>query len=178
MKHLKPVFLVCRAVAASAARAQDRPAMGAHRLDEDWRPWCAANAQAEGLERLKCVRLADDALLAFGGELRERVEVLENPGFGLKQNEDHVFLHRAMLHADLRMNDNLRAFAQVGALGYRGRQGERGPFDLDHRTSDATYAPPLRPIAGTAGAPGRFIGHQAIAGLEWRPRRGVALVTQ
>lgn len=117
------------AFAAGAAAAEGRPGFKSHRFDEDWRPYCAdAGAPPEPL---KCVRLAGSALLSLGGELRERVEAASRPGFGLEQDSDHVFLHRAKAHADLRLGDGTRAFAQVGAFGYTGREGERGAFDLD-----------------------------------------------
>lgn len=45
-------------------------------------------------------------------------------------------------------------------------------------TSDAVYAAPLRPIAGTANVPGRFTAHQTIVGFVWSPVRSLELAGQ
>jgi hypothetical protein len=109
----------------------ERPEFEGHRFDEDWRALCQPSRLAEPLDRLKCIDLAPTATLTLGGELRERAELVRNPDFGLEKRQDHVFLHRAMLHADLRLRETARAFVQLGAFGYSGREGEREPFDLD-----------------------------------------------
>jgi hypothetical protein len=59
------------------------------------------------------------------------------------------------------------SFGQPGALTL-----ELG-WNLLWRESvrDAVYRTPLVPIEGTAGASGRFIGHQAIVGIEWQLSR-------
>lgn len=61
--------------------------------------------------------------------MRERVEVVRNPGFGLEQDSDYVFLHRAMIHADLRVGDEVRAFVQLGAFRASGREAPGPPTD-------------------------------------------------
>lgn len=45
-------------------------------------------------------------------------------------------------------------------------------------TSDAVYAAPLDPIAGTAGEPGRFTAHQTIVGFTWVLNRSFNLTGQ
>jgi hypothetical protein len=75
------------------------------------------SSRTEPLDQLKCINLAPAATLTLGGELRERVEVVRNPDVGLEKRENHVFLQRAMLHADLRVGENARAFLQLGAFG-------------------------------------------------------------
>ncbi len=44
-----------------------------------------------------------------------------------------------------------------------------------HRTRDAVLGPPLIPIRGLAGRPGRLTGHRAIIGLAWHVTRSLAL---
>jgi len=109
------------------AQAPPRPHAAPHRYDEDWRAWCAS-AQPQRVDRLKCLAVGD-ATLTLGGDLRERVEVVRNPGFGLEQDSDYVFLHRAMIHADLRVGDEVRAFVQLGAFGASGREAPGPPTD-------------------------------------------------
>jgi hypothetical protein len=133
---LQMVFLALAAVlAASQACAEDagRPAIKSHRFDEDWRVLCDPAARTMLLDPLKCIPLDADGFfkLTIGGELRERFEAVRNPGFGLDQSSDHVFLHRALLHGDLHLGDALRVFVQVGAFQQNGREGERSPTDVD-----------------------------------------------
>ncbi|MBY0399169.1 alginate export family protein, partial [Myxococcota bacterium] len=45
-------------------------------------------------------------------------------------------------------------------------------------TSDAVYAAPLSPIAGTANQPGRFTAHQTIVGFVWTPIRSIEVAGQ
>ena len=47
-----------------------------------------------------------------------------------------------------------------------------------HTTDDAIYQPPLVAVAGTAGQGSRFIGHQAILGLEWQATENVSIASQ
>src|SRR4051812_16475586 len=133
---LQIAFLALAGVlAASQARAEDagRPAIKSHRFDEDWRALCDPAVRTMLLDPLKCVPLDADGFfkLTIGGELRERFEAVRNPGFGLDQSSDHVFLHRALLHGDLHLGDALRVFVQVGAFQQNGREGERSPTDVD-----------------------------------------------
>lgn len=122
------IGIVAFAVGSPAlAQAPPRPAFEPHRYDEDWRAWCVL-AQPQGVDRLKCLPV-EGATLTLGGDLRERVEVVRNPGFGLEQDSDQVFLHRALIHADLRVGDELRAFVQFGAFGASGREAAGPPTD-------------------------------------------------
>ncbi len=118
-------------VSADAAAAQE-PAETPFkplRFDENWHAWCSGNAGSEAAP-LKCIAVGD-AHLSLGGDLRERVEVVRNPGFGLRSSDDHAFLHRAMVHADLHIGPAVRVFAQIGAFGYDGRPNGRAATDLD-----------------------------------------------
>ncbi|HEV2605597.1 MAG TPA: alginate export family protein [Microvirga sp.] len=119
---------------SGAAHAQDagltRPELQPHRFDEDWRALCAPAQQTEVFDGLKCIALGKGATLTLGGELRERFELVRNPDFGIEQRSDRVLLHRAMLHADLRIGDSVRAFAQFGLFDTSGRQGPETPTDV------------------------------------------------
>lgn len=108
-----------------------RPEIRQHRWDEDWRSLCDPVLRTEPLDRLKCVTLAPGATLTMSGELRERFETVDNPGFGIAQSSDRVLLHRAWLGADLRFGDGARAFVEVGYLDQSGREGEPEPTDVD-----------------------------------------------
>jgi len=108
-----------------------RPAFKPHRFDEDWRAYCTAAPDLTNLEQFKCLTPWEGALLTFGGELRERFEAARHPGFGLRQDSESVFLHRALLHADLRVGSSVRAFAQFGYYEQSGRDLAAVPTDVD-----------------------------------------------
>jgi hypothetical protein len=115
----------------ASAQDDDRPEFESHHFDKDWRSLCKPGNRSKPLDRLKCIDIASKATLTLGGELRERVELVRNPDFGLEKREDHVLLHRATLHADLRASETARVFVQLGAFGYTGREDKREPFDLN-----------------------------------------------
>ena len=125
--------LIAAAMLPGLAIAQEtgRPAFKLHRFDEDWRGLCNPAQRTALFDPLKCIPLGPDAYLTLGGELRERFEGVRNPGFGLGQSHDHVFLHRALLHVDLHVRDTVRLFTQFGIFGQTDRVGGRSPTDVD-----------------------------------------------
>lgn len=108
-----------------------RPEIQWHRWDEDWRAFCDPLLRTEPLDRLKCMRLGRGATLTLSGEIRERYETVDNPGFGIEQSSDQVLLHRAWVGADLRFGDRARAFVEVGYLDQNGRKGEPEATDIN-----------------------------------------------
>lgn len=140
--------LIVIAAGVGPAWAQDPlpPSFELHRYEEDWRAWCTAT-QPQTPERLKCLTVGD-ATLTLGGDLRERVEVVRNPGFGLEQDAEHVFLHRAMLHADLRIGDDVRAFVQLGAFDANGREASGPPTDRNALDVTQAFLDVSTPFAG------------------------------
>lgn len=133
------IALLGIALGVEGAYAQEspaRPTFKPHRFDEDWRPLCDPSARTEPLDRVKCVPLGGDTTLTIGGELRERFEAAHNPRFGLTQDSDSAFLHRALLHTDLRIGDlqfgtSARGFVQFGYFDQSGRDLRATPTDVD-----------------------------------------------
>lgn len=119
------------APAAAAEAGLVRPAFRPHRFDEDWRDYCHATAERAPLDRPKCIRLGDDALLTLGSDLRLRVEAVDQPEFGFEQGRDQAALFRAMTHVDLRAGRAVRVFAQLGSFFEAGREDARKPTDVD-----------------------------------------------
>lgn len=71
----------------------------------------------EGRYTFKYVPLASDSWVSFGGELRTRLERTSAPSLGqLGSGADTYGLHRALLHADLHLGEDVRAFVQLGAF--------------------------------------------------------------
>jgi hypothetical protein len=114
---------------AFGQQSADAPAIEMLRYEEDWREFCAA--ARPGSAPFKCLALGDRALLSFGGELRLRGEVIDNPDLGLGPSTDQALLTRALLHADLRVGEELRAFVQIGSAFATRRAGGDGPTDED-----------------------------------------------
>lgn len=67
----------------------------------------------------------------FGAALREQGETISSDTFGIASPaDDAVWLHRLLLHADLRSADEtLRAYVQLGAYAEGGRNGGASPVD-------------------------------------------------
>ncbi|MGB1560043.1 MAG: alginate export family protein [Sinimarinibacterium flocculans] len=114
-----------------AAFAAERPGFAAHRYDEDWRSYCAHARQPGSHDRIKCLSPGDATLISVGGEWRERIEAVDAPDFGIDARSDAYILHRGLLHADLRHDEWLRGFVQLGSLHQNGRAGGPAPTDAD-----------------------------------------------
>ncbi len=87
--------------------------------------------QRDWLDRLKFVPLGDSqARASFGGEIRQRYEFTHNPAFGADpQDSAGVWLQRYAVHADLRIGEDLRLFAQLVSALATGRAGGPGAVD-------------------------------------------------
>jgi Alginate export len=92
------------------------------------------------------------SFLSVGGELRARYELYDRPGlgFGTLARDDYV-LGRALLHADLQLNDSVRAFAQVGAYGGVGERLPLAPTQGNDADLAQAFIDVSAPVAG-----GRF----------------------
>jgi hypothetical protein len=104
------------AVSASGAAATTRPAYKTFRYDEDFSTLADPAQRTLPLDELKYLRLADHprVTLTLGGEARTRYEYYGEPGFGRRGRAyDDFVLQRLLLHADCRVGDHLRLFAQT-----------------------------------------------------------------
>lgn len=105
-----------------------------HRFDD--KVDCLADpAKRDGpIDPIKFIPLdtGGDAYLSLGGELRERVEAVENPDFGLRGvRSSDILLHRLLLNADLHIGPHFRTFVQIGNHLATNRPGGKGPTDED-----------------------------------------------
>jgi hypothetical protein len=63
------------------------------------------------------LRILSGSYINFGGELRERVEHLSRPFFGLTPRDSTTYdLHRLLLNSDLHIGDQFRIFVQFGTF--------------------------------------------------------------
>ena len=69
--------------------------------------------EADFFDPIKNIHLGEDWRLSLGGEMRMRLEAETNKSFGSREPaQDTFFLHRHLLHADLRYRNLFRVFVQ------------------------------------------------------------------
>jgi len=104
------------------------------RFNEDYSRLADPNVHIDAFDPLKYLRLrADDPTwyLSFGGELRERVELISNPSFGLSGPRDGYLLQRITLEADLHLSDRLRFYVEGISGLIWGEEGSPPPVQDD-----------------------------------------------
>jgi hypothetical protein len=106
-------------IAAASAEETETPkpppAFLPLRFNEDYSRLADPTVHIDAFDPLKYLRLrADDPTwyLSFGGELRERVELVSNPDFGLGVRRDGYLLQRITLEADLHLSNRLRFYVE------------------------------------------------------------------
>jgi hypothetical protein len=111
------------------AAAQPLSGFPVHRFDEDYRFLADPARRRDALDAFKYLPLgADGSFLTLGGELRERYEWTRNGGFAIGRRPSapetsEVLLQRLMVHADLHLGANFRAFVQLGSFAGLGARG-------------------------------------------------------
>lgn len=118
------------------------PAFKPLRFDEDYEYLKDAEKAVDPLDPIKYVELfgREGWYASFGGEVRERFEVIRNELFGFTPADadgfNHTLLQRYMGHADLHLGDHVRLFGQFKSTHESGRvagsrpQIDRNDFDL------------------------------------------------
>lgn len=116
------ILVLC---AASSGHAQQQaapseapPAYKLFRYDEDYRYLQDPAKRTDAWDPIKYLPFSTTpaAYLSLGGELRERFEYYSRPNLGLQgQAANAYLLHRLLLHADLHVSDDVRAFVQAGS---------------------------------------------------------------
>src|SRR5260221_14435004 len=116
--HWATAILLVSIIGASAEEEETPkppPAFLPLRFNEDYSRLADPNVHIDAFDPLKYLRLrADDPTwyLSFGGELRERVELISNPNFGLSVPRDGYLLQRITLEADLHLSNRLRFYVE------------------------------------------------------------------
>jgi hypothetical protein len=139
-RRLAAVLILAMASATSGTIAQTYQPF---RYDDDFRYLREPDHRVDVFDPIKDIRLGADIWLSLGGEVRERVESVVNPGFGLRGGtRDTYSLHRALLHADLHVGDRFRLFVQIGFQEQSGRspvtRTDVNRFDLAQGFIDIT----------------------------------------
>ncbi|WPO98355.1 alginate export family protein [Pseudomonas sp. HR96] len=102
---------------AQADEPPSRPAIKANRWQEDWSVLQDPALRTAPLDSLKYLSLSEAnpyTYLSLGATLRERFEMNDAPGFGIKGvARDAYLIQRFQVHADLHLNQNWRLFTQL-----------------------------------------------------------------
>ena len=126
MRRLLALLLL---LAPATAPAQPLGGFPVHRFDEDYRFLADPARRRDALDAFKYLPLGvDGSFLTLGGELRERYEWTRNGGFAIGRRPgapetSEVLLQRLMVHADLHLGPNFRAFVQLGSFAGPGARG-------------------------------------------------------
>jgi hypothetical protein len=131
------LFCVCAVrpvqVLAQSAATEKRPAYQSFRYDEDWSFLSVNSRESDWLDPLKYISLGrEDWYATVAGEIRERYELLDEPGFGAgSEDKNGYFLQRYLLSSDFHLGSRVRAFTEVQSGLENGRNGGPRPTDLD-----------------------------------------------
>jgi hypothetical protein len=117
------------------------------RYEENYRKLADPAVRTGFFDPLKYIPLGADPdyYISFGGEVRERYEHYTNEIFGIvgKAREDYL-LSRVLLHADVHLGTDVRAFVQFGSEQAPGRvfttPVDRDDFDLAQAFIDLSTA--------------------------------------
>lgn len=120
---------------ASDASAQEvtRPAYQMFRSDEDWSFLADDARRTDSLDALKYVSLGRPHwYITLAGEIRERYELLDEPGFGLGPKDTNGYLlQRYLLSSDFHLGSSFRIFLELQSGLENGRKGGPRPTDVD-----------------------------------------------
>jgi hypothetical protein len=127
------VRLALVVLAAVAFAQENRPAFQPFRYDENWSFLADGSRRTDWLDRLKYIPLGPSGwFVSLGGELRERFELLDQPGFGTGPvDQTGYFLQRYLLSSDFHFGSRFRFFMELQSGLEEGRNGGPRPTDLD-----------------------------------------------
>ena len=118
------------ALLVGSARGQQpsseaRPAYQPFRYDEDWSNLVDNSKRSDWLDPLKYMSLGRSGwFVSLGGEVREKFELLDQPGFGTGSEDDTgYFLQRYLLSSDFHLGSRIRFFNELQSGLENGRNG-------------------------------------------------------
>jgi hypothetical protein len=110
------------------------PAYRPFRYDEDWSALANGSQHGDWLDTLKYIPFGVRGwYVTLGGEIRERFELLDEPGFGTgPEDRNGYFLQRYLLSGDFHFGERFRFFEELQSGLENGRNG--GPRSTDADT--------------------------------------------
>jgi len=127
------LFSALLLIAGAESGLATPPAYQGLRYDENYTYLENAANRTDWLDPIKYIPLGGDHAWAnLGGEFRERYEYFDHTLWGQgPQDPNGYWLQRAMLHADLHLNDQVRFFAQIKSGIEGDREGGSRATDED-----------------------------------------------
>jgi len=124
-------------VAAVVARAQQpyTPLV----WDETWGYLSDPSRVIDWSDGWKYLQLAGGSYVSIGGQVRERGEYADHPGWGAQGLDNGYLLQRYLLYSDWHLGDQFRVFVQVGSSLEEGREGGPRP-SIDASTLNVNQA--------------------------------------
>ncbi len=114
--------------AAPAGQPDPRRMMLPTPAEEDWSFLADPKERTDPFDAVKYVPLGGDgAYASFGGEGRVFIESVRNENFGQAIGTNTYAQFRALLHADVHLNPNVRIYAATQAATTEGRAGGPRP---------------------------------------------------
>ncbi len=159
---LQIVFLLTTfALGEASAKPPEPPPYNQLRYEENYEYLKNPELKTGPLDSIKYIPLGKNGKtwLTLGGETRQHFEFIDNNNWGAgTQDDDGYWLQRYMLHGDLHLGENLRAFAQFKSNFEAGRRGgpravDQDDFDLHQAFVD--YRMRIGPNASLTLRPGR-----------------------
>jgi hypothetical protein len=151
------------AVLAPACAQDQRPAYRPFRYDEDWSSLADVSKRSDWLDPLKYISLGRPGwFITLGGEIRERYELLDQPGFGVGPADPNGYLlQRYLLSSDFHLGSRFRFFTELQSGLEEGRTGGPRPTDLDRLDFHQTFLD-WRLSSSEAGSVTLRLGRQEI----------------
>lgn len=168
------------AILLASGTAQAQPACGElppirmQRFEEDYSSLADPACRTTPLARLKYIPVGGDgAYLTLGSEVRTRVELARHPEFGLETDSDRAILQRFLVHADLHVGTDVRAFVQLGSFFADRRTGLAGTdesrLDLTQGFVDVTLRPGGTELTLRAGRQEVALGSSRLVSVRESP---------
>ena len=113
------LMVLCLCFRASLANAQTAENYQPYTVlvyDENWRYLRDPLRQVDWSDKLKYIRLlgdSDETYFSFGGQVRERGEYFDHPGWGSGSPDNGYILQRYMAYFDLHLGRRFRLFVQA-----------------------------------------------------------------
>jgi hypothetical protein len=139
VKRVLAVLLWCAVV--SRAFAQSPQPYSPFVWDENWTYLSDRSKVIDWTDQLHYIPVGSDpyTYLSIGGQIRERGEYIDYPGWGRKNSDNGYFLQRYLLNADWHISPRFRVFAQLDSSLEGGRDGGPRP-GIDRSTLNLNQA--------------------------------------
>jgi len=134
MFHRSAALMMLAVCTVGPASAQDqRPAYQLMRYEENWYLLSDPSNRSDWLDPLKYISLGRPGwFVTLGGEIREKFELLDYPGFGAGPTDQNGYLlQRYLLSSDFHLGSRFRLFTELQSGLEEGRKGGPRPTDLD-----------------------------------------------